>query len=101
VRAALQRVLLLVHGQPDSLATPQRYFRTHCSGCDQGCEFCDAELANDVGLDDQRVIKPPVRTAEDDAAIAKARRWALYAATTGMAMLAGLLELFGASPLLP
>lgn len=59
------------------------------------------ELDNALGPDAYRVIQPPVRTPEDEAHIAKARRWALYLITTGMAAMAGLLELFGASPLLP
>jgi hypothetical protein len=54
------------------------------------------ELANDVAPDAERVIQPPVRTPEDDAYIARARRWAVFRALAAMALLAALLALFGA-----
>ena len=84
MNALLHRAIVLISGQPDSMATPaprplpglwarsggsrvdtQRYFRTHCSGCEQGCEFCDGELANDVGLDDKRVVPAPPPLPDD------------------------------------
>lgn len=67
-------------------------------GCHQGdlaCD-CDTELSLDVAPDAARVIQPPILTPEDLAYIARVRRWALVVATAGIALLAALLELFGA-----
>ena len=95
-RLIFNRFLLIVHGQDDELETPTRYFRTHCSGCKQGCEFYEAEIANDIGLDEKRVIQPPPPLSDD--ARARFNRLALYLSALGFGVIAGLLEAFGASP---
>lgn len=88
MKALAYRLLVLVTGQPDSMATSLADTDTH---------FFDEDVAPDAA----RVIQAPARTPEDDRYIASVRRWALYAITTGMAALAGLLELFGAPRMLP
>lgn len=93
-RAIFNRMLLAIHGQGDELATP--YFRTHCSGCTQGCELCENELALDVHPDAERVIAAPVDSPEDRIYLARVRRWAVARALGASAFLAGLLALFGA-----
>lgn len=95
MNAQLHRALVAFTGMPDE---PLR----GCNGgCHQGDYACDCELSLDIAPDDKRVIQPPKRTPEDCAYLARVRRWTLLVVTTGMAALAGLLELFGASPLLP
>lgn len=88
-RLIFNRMLLLVHGQGDDLATPTRYFRTHCSGCEQGCEFCEAEIANDIGLDAPRNFGPaPFAPTKRDYA-----RWVFRAVAAG-AVMAAVLQSF-------
>lgn len=95
MNAQLHRALVAFTGMPDERenTTDVDYRSAMVSG--------DCEFLNSVPPDAERVIQPPKRTPEDHAYIARVRRWALYAGTAGMAALAGLLELFGAPPLLP
>lgn len=95
MRALLHRAVVMVSGQGDELATP---FAGCTGGCHQGrgvCD-CDTELALDIAPDDQRVIQPPAQTSEDLAYIARARRLAIVLAAGAFAILAALLEFFGA-----
>lgn len=85
MNAHLHRALVAFTGMPDSMATPNE----------------SRMFDEDVAPDATRVIQAPKRTPEDDAYLARVRRWTLLVVTTGMATLAGLLELFGAPPLLP
>lgn len=85
MNALLHRALVYVTGQPDE---PLR----GCNGgCEQGDCACDCELSLDIAPDDTRVIQPPIRTPEDDAYIARARRWAVVVAVMAFSMLAALL----------
>lgn len=56
---------------------------------------------DDLPPDDTRVIQPPVRTPEDFAYLSRVRKGTLALIAAGMSVLAALLELFGAPPLLP
>lgn len=116
---AYNRFLVLVTGQPDSMATPLPGYWGRSGGtrvdtrhvCTSDCLDLpcprqtllsahaprDAEYECDIGPDDKRVIPPPKRTPEDNAAIARMRRWAWARAAAGIALLAALLEFFGAS----
>lgn len=65
-RSAFNRLLLLVHGQPDTMETPLPGFwgrsgggsidtlRGCSGGCNQGRTACDCELACDVAPDADR-----------------------------------------------
>lgn len=102
-RTAFNRMLLLVHGQGDELATPQR---THAcdSSCLDGCPLDlltthprrEAEYESDVPPNADRVIQPPEPLPDD--LRARLRRRALYLSALGFGVMAGLLEAFGALP---
>lgn len=89
--AIFNRMLLLVHGQGDELATPRG-----CSGdCNQGRTTCDCEFSHDVPPDASRTIRPAPLAA---GARARINRTAAVIAVTAFSVLAALLELFGAAP---
>ena len=62
-------------------------------GCRQGRmpEACDCELARELGVDPDYVISAPQISPEDQAAIARIRRWTLVAIAAGFALLGALL----------
>jgi hypothetical protein len=94
-RALFNRMLLVVHGQSDELATP---FAGCTGGCHQGRKACDCEteLSCDIGPSAERVIAPPPPLSDDMRA--RFKRRALYLSALGFGAMAGLLEAFGASP---
>jgi len=110
MNATLSRLLLLVHGQPDTMETPLPGFwgrsgggsidtlRGYSGGCHQGRKACDCEteLACDIPPDAERVIQPPPPLSDDMRA--RFKRRALYLSVLGFGALAGLLEAFGANP---
>lgn len=93
---AAHRLLVLVTGMPNSMETPQHRARLHCSGCEQGCDLCDAEFNRDVAPDADRVIQPPLPIEVDPAYRAKVMRWAAALGLSFWLAMAGLLRLFGA-----
>lgn len=95
----LTRLMSLVHGQPDWMATPRRASLAvlHCTGgCLGGRQPCDCvtgmtELSCEVAPDAARIIAPPPPLSDD--ARARIKRHALYWIALGFAVLAGLLKI--------
>lgn len=102
-RAALNRMLLLVHGQGDELETPRRRLDSyaHCTGgCHGGRRGCDCttgciEFTSDVAPDADRTFSPPPLPEDERSRL---KRQAMYLSALLFGLLAGLLEAFGASP---
>src|SRR3954470_4006594 len=108
MNATLSRLLLLVHGQPDTMETPLPGYwgrsggarvDTHEAMKPRPCvlDFADdCELACDVAPDAYRNIAPPPPLPED--VRSRLKRRALFLSALAFGALAGLLEAFGASP---
>lgn len=77
------RLLVMIHGQDDSMATPL---------ADTDSNFYD----NDCAPDANRVIQPPPPIEVDPEYRARVFRWAWAATIAGYLLLAALLKLAGA-----
>ena len=78
--------------------------RPHCTGSCHGgrdacnCETGETELSLDIHPDAGRVIQPSPVSPEDIAIIARIRRNTLLMIAVCFAVMAALLEMFGAQP---